>query len=100
MYKISKYLVEGFLKYITLDKKLLIEQDIVYCKYHQGNQWSLNIRFCVTTDVYFVQDLGPQILAWRRLYTAWAEFPRPNKIDRFVHNDGDRKSELLSLSLR
>ncbi len=34
------------------------------------------------------------------LNTAWVEFPRPNKIDSFVHNDGDRKSELLSLSLR
>jgi len=58
------------------------------------------LRFCVTTDVYFVQDLGRQILAWCRLYTAWVEFTRPNKIDCFIHNDGDRKSKLLSLSLR
>jgi len=58
------------------------------------------LRFCVTTDVYFVQDLGRQILAWHCLYTTWVEFPCPNKIDCFVHNDGDRTSKLLSLSLR
>jgi len=61
---------------------------------------SWHLRFCVTTDVYFVQDLGRQILAWRRLYTAWVEFPYPTRIDRFIQNDGDRKSELLSLSLQ
>ncbi len=32
-------------------------------------------------------------------YTALVEFPRPVKIDCFVHNDGDRKTELLNLSL-
>ncbi len=58
------------------------------------------MRFCVTIDVYFVQDLGCQILALRRLYIAWVEFPRLTKIDRFKHNDGDRKSKLLSLLLR
>jgi len=61
---------------------------------------SQRLRFYVTTAVYFVLDPGRHILAWRRLYTSWVEFPRPNKIDRFVHNDRDRKSELLSLSLR
>jgi len=55
---------------------------------------------CNNWYVYFVQDLECQILAWHRLYTAWVNFPSPNKIDRFVHNDGDRKCELLSLSLR
>ncbi len=34
------------------------------------------------------------------LNTAWVEFPRPNKIDRFVHTDSDRKTEFLSLSLQ
>jgi len=34
------------------------------------------------------------------LYTALVEFPYPNKIDCFVHTDRDRKTELLSLSLR
>ncbi len=33
------------------------------------------------------------------VYTALVEFPRPNKIDCFVHNDGDRETELLSLSI-
>jgi len=33
-------------------------------------------------------------------YTAPVEFPCPNKIDRFVHNEGDRKIEFLILSLR
>jgi len=47
-----------------------------------------------------IADLGHQILAWRHLYTAWVKFPCPNKIDHFIHNDRDRKSELLSLSLR
>jgi len=39
-------------------------------------------------------------LAWRRFTHSLVEFPRPNKIDRFVHNDGGRKTELLSLSLQ
>jgi len=34
------------------------------------------------------------------LNKASVKFPCPNKIDRFVHNDGDRKTEVLSLSLR
>jgi len=29
------------------------------------------------------------------LNTVWVEFPRPDKIDRFVPNDGDRKTEVL-----
>ncbi len=29
-----------------------------------------------------------------------SNFPSPNKADRFVHNDRDRKTELLSLSLQ
>jgi len=37
-------------------------------------------------------------LAWRLFNTAWVKIPWPNKIDRFVHNDRDRKRELLSLS--
>jgi len=57
------------------------------------------LQFCVTTDVYFVQYLGCQIFAGRRLYTAWVEFPCPNKVDHYIHNYGDRKSEWLSLSL-
>jgi hypothetical protein len=48
-----------------------------YCKLVE----SLRLRFCVTTDVYFVLDLGRQILAWCHLYTAWVEFPHLNKID-------------------
>ncbi len=55
--------------------------------------------FCVTTDVYFVFYLCQKILAWHCLCTATFEFPRPNKIDRFIHKNGDRKTELLSLSL-
>ncbi len=47
--------------------------------------------FCVTTDVYFPRDLTPE-LAWHRFTQSLVKFPRPNKIDRFVHNDGDRKS--------
>jgi len=39
-------------------------------------------------------------LAWRPFNTALVKFPHPVKIDRFVHNDGDRKTELLSLSLQ
>jgi len=39
-------------------------------------------------------------LAWRLLITALVKFPRTDKIDRFVHNDRDRKTELLNLSLR
>ncbi len=39
-------------------------------------------------------------LAWHHLYTASVELPCPNRINRFVHTDGDRKTELLNLSLR
>jgi hypothetical protein len=38
--------------------------------------------------------------AWHWYYTASVKFPRPDKIDRFVHNDGDRKPYFLSLSLQ
>jgi len=58
------------------------------------------LRFCVTTDVLFRSRSKTPDLSWRCLYTAWVEFPRPNKIECFVHNDGDRTSKLLSLSLR
>jgi len=39
-------------------------------------------------------------LAWRPFKHSLVEFPRPNKIDRFVHKDGDREIKLLSLSLQ
>jgi hypothetical protein len=39
-------------------------------------------------------------LAWRRLHTSSVEYLRPSKIDRFVHTDGDRETEFLSLSLQ
>jgi len=32
--------------------------------------------------------------AWLLFYTELVEFPQPIRIDRFVHNDGDRKTEL------
>jgi len=65
------------------------------------NYWrSKCFVFCVTTDVYLVQDLWHQILAWHCLYTALVEFPRLSKIDRFAHTERDRKTEFLSLSLR
>jgi len=38
--------------------------------------------------------------AWRPFTQLRSSFPHPSKIDRFVHNDGDRKTEFLSLSLR
>jgi hypothetical protein len=54
------------------------------------------LKFCVTTDVYLFSRSDAKLHA----YTASVEFPQPNKKDRFVHNDRDRKTELLSLSLR
>jgi len=39
-------------------------------------------------------------LAWRPFKHSLVEFPCPNMIDRFVHNDGDRENKLLSLSLQ
>jgi len=39
-------------------------------------------------------------LDWHPLIRGLVEFPRSDKIDRFVHNDGDRKTEFLSLSLQ
>jgi len=39
-------------------------------------------------------------IVWRPFKHSLVEFPHPNKIDHFVHNDGDRESKLLSLSLR
>jgi len=51
------------------------------------------LQFYVTTDVYFV------LKTWRPFTQRQSSFPRPNKIDHFVHNDGDRKTKFLSLSL-
>ncbi len=31
------------------------------------------------------------------VYTASVEFTQPNKIDRFIHNDGDRKTVAESI---
>ncbi len=56
------------------------------------------MQFCVTADGYLILDLWHWILAWRRLYIASVEFPCPNNINRFVHNDGNRKTESLSQS--
>ncbi len=56
--------------------------------------------FCVTTDVYFVQDLWGQILAWHCLYTAWVEFPHMKKIDGLYIHEGDRKTKWLSISIQ
>ncbi len=39
-------------------------------------------------------------LAWRPFEHSLGQVSPPNKIDRFVHNDRDRETELLSLSLR
>jgi len=39
-------------------------------------------------------------LAWLLFYTVWVEFSQPIRIDHFVHNDEDRKTELLNLSLQ
>ncbi len=41
-----------------------------------------------------------KFVTWRPFTHRWSSFPCPNKIDRFVHNDGDRKTKFLSLSLR
>jgi len=54
---------------------------------------------CNNWCLFVPRDLTPE-LAWHLFNTAWVKFPCPNKIDRFVHNDGDIKSKLLSLSLR
>jgi len=45
------------------------------------------LQFCVTTDVYLVLKIWSQVGSLASL----VEFPRPNKIDRFVHNDGDKR---------
>jgi len=58
------------------------------------------LRFCVTTGVYLVLKIWSQVGSLASVYTASVEFPRPSKIERFVHNEEDRKTELLSLSLR
>ncbi len=47
------------------------------------------------TDVYFVLDLRPRILAWHHLYTVSVEFPHPNKTDHFVHNDWAKKDQVI-----
>jgi hypothetical protein len=40
-------------------------------------------------------------LAWRPFkHSSQGQVSPPKKIDRFVHNDRDRETELLSLSLR
>jgi len=39
-------------------------------------------------------------LAWGPFKHSVVEFPWPDKIERLVHNDGDREAKLLSLSLR
>ncbi len=39
-------------------------------------------------------------LAWRPFNTALVEFPWLDKIDHFVPNDRDKKTESLNLSLR
>ncbi len=55
--------------------------------------------FCVTTDLYLFSTSEANSGCLESVYTVLVEFPCPNKIDCFVHNDGDRKSKLLSLSL-
>jgi len=52
------------------------------------NNWSLFVKIVPTPE-----------LAWCPFKHSLVKFPRPSKIDRFVHNDGDRESKLLSLSL-
>ncbi len=61
--------------------------------------WSESFVFCVTIDVY--QSLIDQVNfnAWR-LNIASVEFPRPNQTDGLVHNNRDRQTEILNLSLR
>jgi len=48
----------------------------------------------------FGLKIWSQVGSLASVYTASVEFPCPNKIHSFIHNDGDRKMELLSLSLR
>jgi hypothetical protein len=55
-------------------------------------------RLCNLCNNLCLLVLDSQRLAL--VYTASVKFPRQDKIDRFVHNDRGRKSELLSLSLR
>jgi len=41
-----------------------------------------------------------KFVTWRPFTQHQSSVPRPNKIDRYVHNDGDRKTKFLGLSLR
>jgi len=54
---------------------------------------------CNNWCLFVLIDLMPE-LTWCPFKHSLVKFPCPNKIDRFVHNDGDRESKLLSLSLR
>jgi len=53
---------------------------------------------CNNLCLFVPIDQTPE-LAWRPFKHSLVEFPRPNKIDRFVHKDGNREIKLLSLSL-